>query len=696
MRENPDLFVGFNYFAGRGLDGLEPEYLSSLRVHGALPYYVIPGDKPIAIGPFPAILAALTEGGQGEPVALQRMWLEQTNDGSVWKISEKTLRMAVAQARVTLGPDDDLPSRKLTHGGSGTAAVWMGRPSDTVVIAEGVETALSAVDAGFYAAASCGVARMHVLAMAPGIKTVILAPDRQDVAEAAALRSAEVYDAQGLVVRIARLPCAKPEGYDLNDLLRNEGPEAVQALLVGAETYVPPKSPAEPKATSDEDTSEKTVPSALLDVPGVYGDLAHYIKDVDEYNDPIKALAISTIIMTAAAAGYRVCVGGNTTHVDLLLVNVAASGHGKTRLVRRASGILHRAVGDRTLLRTSSFGTPEGLWDALEETQRTFGLPAQVLVVDEFGSELRKMADVRSYKAGMLPLLRILTNAATDVLHPQALSMRSKGPQRTALRFPIFSMLGISTPTQFADALSARILEDGSEARMIVLVSPKGLQFDDTQVPEPDGLSDKLVAIFERTVAAADAARGCGIPVWVNVRASNDVNTLLREIRASQEREAAPLNEADNAWGSVIQRRRERIIKFALLWAVSENPADPEITAEGVHWACRVVAYAEAGHRALRGRVVPLGQRAQEEREVADRVLSWVRQKCAGGKSVELRDLMRALNLPKHVAVAVVNTLIAQGLVLASGTVDKQHVEDIEEVPAKGGRLITLRLKPTR
>jgi len=276
VRENPDLCAGLDYLAARGLDALDPEYLGSLRVHGALPYYVIPGDKPIAIGPFPAILAALTEGGQGEPVALQRMWLEQDNDGLVLKIAEETLRKAVAQAKVTLDPNDDLPSRKLTAGGCGTAAVWMGRPTDTVVIAEGVETALSAVDAGFYAAASCGVSRMHVLAMAPGIKTVILAPDRQDVAETAALRAAQAYAAHGFAVRIASLPLTKREGYDLNDALREEGPEAVQALLDGAEPYVPPKAPAEPKVTSDADTSEQAVPSGLLDVPGAYGDLAHY------------------------------------------------------------------------------------------------------------------------------------------------------------------------------------------------------------------------------------------------------------------------------------------------------------------------------------------------------------------------------------------------------------------------------------
>ena len=117
----------------------------------------------------------------------------------------------------------------------------MGRSTDSVVIAEGLETALYAMYAGFYAAASCGVSRLHVLAMAPGIKTVILAPDRQDVAEAAALLAAEVYTVQGFAVRIAHLPRSKQEGYDLNDLLRDEGPDAVQAILDAAEPFVPPR-----------------------------------------------------------------------------------------------------------------------------------------------------------------------------------------------------------------------------------------------------------------------------------------------------------------------------------------------------------------------------------------------------------------------------------------------------------------------
>src|SRR5262245_6746792 len=537
---------------------------------------------------------------------------------------------------------------------------------------------------------------MHLLAMTPGIKTVILAPDRQDVAEAAALRAAQAYAAQDFAMRIARLPRTKPDGHDLNDLLCEEGPDAVRALLEAAEPYLPLNRSAEPNETFDEDTSEQEVPPNLLDIPGAYGDLAHHLKDVDEYSDPIKVLAISTSIMAAVAPGYRVHIGGNTTHPDLLLVNIAASGRGKTRLVRRAAGILRKTVGDRTLLRMSSFGTAEGLWDDLEETQRTFGLPAQVLIVDEFGSELRKMTDGRSYKAGILPLLRNLTNAATDVLDPQALSKRSKGPPRTALRHPIFSMLGISTPTQFADALSARILEDGSEARMIVLVSPKGLQFDDTQVPEPEGLTASLGTIFQRTAAAADAARVGGVPRWVDVRVYNEAGALLRETRANQELEAAPLNEADNAWGSIIQRRTERIIKFALLWAVSENPADPELSVAGVRWASQVVACGEVGHRGLRGRLVPLGQRAQEELEITDRAERWVAGKCSDRKRVGLGDFSRTLNLPKAIAFAVVNNLIGQGKVTASGYVDKQHVVDMEEVPAKGGRKITLRLKPTR
>src|SRR5262249_39992887 len=64
--------------------------------------------------------------------------------------------------------------------------------------------------------------------------------------------------------------------------------------------------------------------------------------------------------------------------------------------------------------------------------------------------------------------------------------------------------------------------------------------------------------------------------------------------------------------------------------------------------------------RGLRGRLVPLGQRAQEEREITDRAERWLADKCSDGKSVVLRDFSRTLNLPKATAVAVVNNLIGR------------------------------------
>jgi hypothetical protein len=77
-------------------------------------------------------------------------------------------------------------------------------------------------------------------------------------------------------------------------------------------------------------------------------------------------------------------------------------------------------------------------------------------------------------------------------------------------------------------------------------------------------------------------------------------------------------------------------------------------------------------------------------------VLNWLRQKCAGGKSVELRNLMRSLSLPKAIAITTVNTLIAQDRVQASGFVDKRVILDLEEVPAEGARKITLGLRPNQ
>src|SRR5215510_10714669 len=94
VRQHADLSVAIDYFAGRGLDGLDRAHLGVLKVHRSLPYYAMPGDKPILIGQYPAMLAALTEGGQGDPLALQRTWLMQGLDGLPTKLDVATLKAA--------------------------------------------------------------------------------------------------------------------------------------------------------------------------------------------------------------------------------------------------------------------------------------------------------------------------------------------------------------------------------------------------------------------------------------------------------------------------------------------------------------------------------------------------------------------------------------------------------------------------
>jgi hypothetical protein len=208
----------------------------------------------------------------------------------------------------------------------------------------------------------------------------------------------------------------------------------------------------------------------------------------------------------------------------------------------------------------------------------------------------------------------------------------------------------------------------------------------------------KLAAIFERTRIAMEAARNGGNPKWATIKVPEEVAKLLENLRQRQEEDARPFVMRDDPWSSVIQRRMERVVKFALLYAISEAfdqtpPDDLMLSLEGVKWAAKVVAFAEASHSAIRGQLVSLGQRAQEERELSGRVLSWLREKCKGGKVVRLRALSRALSLPKDAALIAVNTLIAQDRVLASGTVDGKYVPDLTEVPIRGAREVDLRLR---
>ncbi len=174
------------YLAARGIRMAVPD---SLRFHSALPH-------PCG-GTWPAMLALVTNGRDGTPMAVHRTFMARDGSG----------KAPVWPGRMMLGP---------CSGG----AVRLAEAGDVTMIGEGIETCLAAMQAGNLPAwAALSTSGLRSLDMPEGMRDVIVLADGDLAGEAAAEAAALRWKRQERRVRIARAP----QGMDFNDVLLARG-----------------------------------------------------------------------------------------------------------------------------------------------------------------------------------------------------------------------------------------------------------------------------------------------------------------------------------------------------------------------------------------------------------------------------------------------------------------------------------------
>lgn len=184
----PDTLVA-RYLASRGLIGMVPPALRFLPNHA---------HKPSGQS-FPVMLAAVTD-YTGRLQAVHRTYLALDGGG----------KAAVAPAKMTLGA-------------VGGFAIHLAPAGEKLVIAEGIETALSVqFETGIpaWAAISAGNMGKLVLPPLPFAREIIIAADNDPVGMKSAQSAARLWQRQGRTVRIA----TPPEGQDFNDMLQEVAP----------------------------------------------------------------------------------------------------------------------------------------------------------------------------------------------------------------------------------------------------------------------------------------------------------------------------------------------------------------------------------------------------------------------------------------------------------------------------------------
>lgn len=170
--------------------GLTPSPLPGLRFHSGL--------KHASGGVWPAMVALVVHGETGEALAVHRTFLARNGHG----------KAPVDSPKMMLGP---------CRGG----VVCLGETGDVLMVGEGIETCLAAMQAtGKPAWAALSTSGLRSLDLPRAIVEVIVLADGDEPGEAAAQHCARRWQREGRNVRIARAP----SGMDFNDLLKARNP----------------------------------------------------------------------------------------------------------------------------------------------------------------------------------------------------------------------------------------------------------------------------------------------------------------------------------------------------------------------------------------------------------------------------------------------------------------------------------------
>jgi putative DNA primase/helicase len=180
------------YLRSRGLAFPVP---SSIRFH--------PGLKHPSGGIWPVMVALVTNGADGKPLAIHRTFLARDGAG----------KAPVEPPKMMLGP---------CRGG----AVRLAPPGDVLMVGEGIESSLAAMQAtGHPAWAALSTSGLRTLDLPENVRAVIVLADGDEPGEAAAQDCARRWKREGRRVRIAR----PPQGMDFNDLLLRRAPRIEDA-----------------------------------------------------------------------------------------------------------------------------------------------------------------------------------------------------------------------------------------------------------------------------------------------------------------------------------------------------------------------------------------------------------------------------------------------------------------------------------
>lgn len=388
---------------------------------------------------------------------------------------------------------------------------------------------------------------------------------------------------------------------------------------------------AEDKA--DEESSPTPIPADLMSVPGILG-LA-----VDHYNATSVQTQPQFAVQTALALGSVVLGRHWTTDLDnytsLYLVNLGATGSGKEFGRKFLSKVLSEA-GVGQLMGPAKYASEAAILGELAWK------PRHVTVYDEFGRLLdsTRSAGNTNLRDAQTLLMSLFGTLDTEA-RPTAYSTNGKSKEQIqaardlVVKRPAITVLGLSTPETFFDALSQDDVANGFMNRLLVVHSR---QQEKVELPRRwKKTPDKLKRWIGRYGVSDDADfTGGESPTEVEeaeaVRLSKKAHRRLHEIS----QEIIDLKEEYRSMrlDGMFSRSREITLRIALIVCLSMDDSD-DIEPEHLDWSWRYVHFHTMEMVENARKMMGAGPTIR----VADHLAELIDE--AGAKGMTIRDLAR-------------------------------------------------------
>ncbi len=346
-------------------------------------------------------------------------------------------------------------------------------------------------------------------------------------------------------------------------------------------------------------------------------------------NEPLLFLSALAACATLAGQGFRT---DRNAWPNQYVVGVAPTSTGKDAGQKLAAHLLARlGVGDR-------IGGRPGSGPALQDFLLLAGV--KLFNSDECADLFKNLhAKGNGEPAGASLNAQLLAawSASAGVYHRRQLKPDPKAAKVPAAGWNLqATFCGWAQPGAFFDALSPDDLASGLLGRCLVLEGdPLSLNESGANLYAPtDALLDWGRRILESGGRATFTGEDRPAPLVVSPADASAAGYRLDLLRKETKMRLDFETQGDHAAAAAYGKTFEKAEKFALLYAVAENPEAPALTVAGFEWAWRLVTTSTA---ALFERVRHLVARTDHERNV-NRVLALLRER---GGSVPVRELCR-------------------------------------------------------